>query len=238
MVFIRRRRATRRRVIRRRRLAPRRSGMFPRFRRMIGNIRPVFTETVNLGSVGFTYTPSGGPTNTFGGLLSCNMGLLPQLSQYETLYQKYRILRAQWTLVPNWTQYDQNSSNGITNALDASYWSATRIVYAISDSPGQVPPSTELQVLNENGCKIRMMNKIFKVSCRPVPDTEDTNGVSMSFRGKYINFVTATPGNIEHLGVRYFLTAPSVNVGSQAGIVDPPRWTVFLKLTFQLADPR
>jgi hypothetical protein len=203
---------------------------------MLYNPQPIFTETLSLGQVGMSYS-GGSAANTFGGVLSASMGSLPQLSQYETLYQKYRIMRAVWTFVPDWTQYDANSSNGITNGLDASYWSATRMVYAISDSPGISAPTTEVSVLQDNGCKIRQMNNILKIACVPVPDIQDANGVQMTFKKKFINFDTANP-NVSHYGVRYFMTCPAYNVGSGAGIVQPPKWTIFLKLTFQLSDPR
>lgn len=233
MFYPRRRKPTR--LYRRRRPAAARRRLAVS-RSIRSNPQPVFTETVSLGSVGMSYS-SGTASNTFGGVLKCSMGDITQLGQYETLYQKYRILKAQWTFVPDWTQYDANSSNGITNGLDASFWSSTRMVYAINDSPDQVAPTTEVSVLEDNGCKIRQMNNILRISCVPVPDTLDSNNVQMTFKKKYINFNTTT-GNVDHFGVRYFMTCPSYQVGSQAGIVNPPKWTIFLKLTFQLSDPR
>ena len=231
-MFVRRRKPVRR-VARRRPVARRR---MPMARSLRTNPRPVFTETVNLGPVGMSYGSSGA-SNTFGGLLIASMNSMTQLSQYEQLYTKYRILKAQWTFVPDWTQYDANTSNGITNALDASYWSSTRMVYSIQNSPGQTPSTTETSVLQDNGCKIKQMNNILKISCVPVPDVEDANGVQLTFKKKFINFDTAQP-NIDHYGVRYFMTCPAYNIGSSAGIIQPPKWTIFLKLTFQLADPR
>lgn len=232
--MIRRRRVVRRRPLRRKplglvRVNPRvsRARMF--------NPQPIFTETFDAGSVGMLYSPPTA-TNTYAGLLTMTISSVPQISQYRNLYQKYRILKAVWLFVPRWGSCDPNTAQaGI--ASNPTYWSQTRIVYAINDTPAQSVPSSESAVLQDNGCKIRTMNSMLKISHRPVPDLKDSNGAQLSLKQKYINFATGAQPDVNHYGVSYFLTCPDYSASSGTTIV-PPRWDVFCKLTFQLADPR
>ena len=120
--------------------------------------RPVFTETYT----GPVLTPNSG------GIFKFNIGDVPQISQYNNLYQKYRILRAQVILVPQYAQQDQNA--GEYNAGASTYAHGMgRFVFAINDSPGLVAPGSEASVLQDNGCKIRAVKTMLKMSCKPVP---------------------------------------------------------------------
>lgn len=193
-------------------------------RARIMNPQPIFTET---------YT---GPTiapNT-GGVFKFNIGDLPQISQYNNLYQKYRILRAQVILVPQYAQQDQNQ--GSYNAGNNVYaHGMSRIVYAINDSPGLAVPGSEASVLQDNGCKIRAVKTMVKMGCRPVPLYEDANGILLTLKKKWLNFqIPPAPANATHFGITYWYTQPFLGATPLLN----NDLISYVKLTFQLADPR
>ena len=233
-MFIKRRRVFRRRPLRRKPLALVRANSRVSRPRMF-NPQPVFTETFDAGSVGMLYSPPTA-TTTYAGLLAMTISSVPQIAQYRNLYQKYRILKAVWLFVPRWGGSDVNvAQSGIPS--NTTYWSQTRIVYAINDSPAQTVPANEAAVLQDNGCKIRTMSSMLKIAHRPVPDLKDSNGAQLSLKQKYINFATGAQPDVNHYGISYFLTCPDYTVTGGTTVV-PPRWDVFCKLTFQLSDPR
>lgn len=204
-------------------------------RRMLYNPQPVFTET-------FRLTADLAPNAGF--LLSANIGLIPQLTQYSGLYQKYRILKAVFMLLPTWTG-GENQNAAIYNTVSGNFPTipgvstagTTRMVSVIDTSPDQAVPVSEAAVLQENGCKIRFLDKMVKLSCSPVPDLKDSNGAQLTLTKKYINFATGNP-NISHYGIRGWITHPySLGTGS-FNIADTITYAVYCKLTFQLAEPR
>jgi len=206
----------------------------PRFalaRRMLFNPQPVFTETFRHSAIqlqnGFASS-----------VLGVTMDSVPQLSQYSNLYQKYRILKVLWTILPAQTSYDVS-----TTTFTSNYQSCPRVVYAINDSTPVLPggptiPPNEAFLLQDNGCKIRQGDKLIKISHRPVPQTMDTSNptsVGLNFRGKYISFPAGAQPNTTHWGVAISFT----NVGVwNAPVTVDPSYIVYCKVTFQLADPR
>jgi len=200
----------------------------PRF-----NPRPVFTETFRI----FTNDPLAPPyrmaSNT-GGVLSVKISDMPQIAQYNSLYQKYRILKAQFICLPQFvTESSDVNAAGYNGSLGLGNWGMARIVTAVNDSPAQLIPLSENDVLEDNGCRISTGKPKLVFTCRPVPDALDANGNRMSFKGKYINFNGAAGPDITHYGIRWWYTLP--NPGGN--IQDIP-YFVYVKLTFQLADPR
>jgi len=216
---------SRRRVARK----PRRVVRRPRVRRAlrIFNPSPIFTESFVLPKTGGQYTLD---PNT-GGILAVSMDNMPQLAQYSALYQKYRILKAKFICIPTWNtaSADVNSERPPGGLLSVGL---SRIVYAINDSPDQViAPVNEDEVLTDNGAKIACGSPKLVMSCRPVPNTLDSNGNKMSLRGKYLNFVST---NIPHFGITWYHSQPVQPVNQGFGVP----YLVYCKLTFQLADPR
>lgn len=209
-----------------RRKAPRRrfGGRRGQIRRMM-NPRPVFTET---------YTKASIVPNT-GGVLTFNINEVPQLAQYNTLYQKYRILKAKVIAVPQYAQQDQNA--GEYNAGNNAYAHGQgRLVWAVNDSPGLTNPGAELDVLKDNGCKIRPLRTMVSMACRPVPLYEDNNGILITLKKNWINFQTgpSAPADPKHFGITYWYTQPFLGQTAQLN----NDLQVYVKLTFQLADPR
>jgi len=205
----------------RKRLTKRKTRRNPRVSRsLMLNPQPVFTETVYAGTIA---------PNT-GGVMKVNINNIPQIAQYNTLYQKYRILRAGWTLIPQYSGSDINqASYNAGNNVFA--WGMGRFVSVIDDSPAQVPPASENVVLQHNGCKIQPVRTMIKLSNRPVPNTNDANGNAMTFKNKYLNF---NQSGIDHFGIAYWYSQPFVGTTSLTN----NELHVYVKVKFQLCDPR
>lgn len=191
---------------------------------------PVFTESFALPSQtgGAQYIL--GPNS--GGVLSVTIDDVPQIAQYNTLYQKYRILKAKFICIPthNTASADVNAQLPAGGMLNAGL---SRVVYAINDSPAQtVLPGSEAQVLEDNGCRIVCGSPKLVMSCRPVPNTNDALGNQMTFKNKYLNFHAGF--NQPHFGITWWHSQPVLPGGAGYGVP----YLVYCKLTFQLSDPR
>ena len=187
-------------------------------RRMLYNPAPVFTET---------YLAQTITANSAFSLVS-TIDQVPQLAQYTALYQKYKILKAQWLIMPEFTGGTEQNRAVANVVAPIPSVGTSRVVFAINDTPSQVPPASEAVVLQDNGCKIKFLDRKLVIHNRPVPNTLDANGVQMTFKQKYINF--AVP-NVAHYGVVGWISQPLI--GST-----PTNFYVYCKLTFQLSDPR
>lgn len=184
------------------------------------NPRPVFTETFIHSTI----------TQNTGGVMTFTMTGIPQVGQYSNLYQKYRILKAQLILLPAYVAHDENVA--VTNAAAGQPWTGLgRFTYAVNDSPNVAAPANEAVVLEDNGCKILPFKPKLTLSCRPVPDLLDANGVRMTLGQKFINFNPGQPDAV-HYGISWWYT----QYGGGAATTNPVQ--VICKLTFQLSDPR
>lgn len=201
--------------------------MAPSRRLIVLNPKPVFTETFKISDI----APNSG------GIMTFNMDDVPQLSQYNNLYTKYRILKAVATLLPNYDGQDQNSAQyniGVANAYASGM---SRIVFAVQDSAASLAPTSEADVLKDNGCKIRPFSnkQIVKMSCRPVPLATSAGAIVVEQKRKFLTFDPAGgTGNAKHYGITYWHTQPVL--GQTPTAVNS--LAVYVKLTFQLADPR
>lgn len=190
------------------------------------NPAPIFTESFALPKTGGQYTMD----PNAGGVLSVSMDQMPQLNQYSALYQKYRILKAKFICIPTYN----SAAADINSELPAGAMTTaglSRIVFAVNDSPALPAPVNENAVLVDNGCKIVCGSPKLTMSCRPVPDTLDSNGNRFTTRGKYQNFSAI---NATHFGITWWHTQPVAPGGAGYGIP----YLVYVKLTFQLSDPR
>lgn len=208
-----------RRIVRRRRVV----------RGIRANPQPIFTETFRL--------PENSVEPNTGGNFLFTMAQVPQLLQYVKLYNKYRILKASIMLLPSYAEQDQNS--GEYNAGASTYaHGMSRFVHAIQDTPNAPLPASEDDVLQMNGCRIRPVRHKLGMICRPTPNLKDATGASLTLRGKYINFLNTPTGplgpEIVHSGISYWYTQPSLGTTPQLN----NQLFAYVKLTFQLADPR
>jgi len=197
-------------------------------RSMMYNPQPVFTETYKSTALSFG-NPS--PAAGIGFLLTANMDGISQLAQYSNLYTKYKILKVKFLLIPNFTMSDQNAA--LFNLSQGTMSVAqTRIIYAYDNSPAAAGPASEQDALEENGCKIKLLKDKLSIPCVPSPDTKDANGVEMTLRNNFINFAAQGP-NINHYGVKGWLQQLFNNQPQFLNDI-----SVYVKVTFQLADPR
>lgn len=192
-------------------------------RALMFNPQPVFTESYALpnGEVQYAMNPM------TGGVLTANMFHVPQLAQYSNLYQKYRILKAKFICIPTWST--ESSDPQVASTIGLS-----RIVYAVNNSPAIVAPASEAVVLQDNGCKIICGKPKIVMSCRPVPNALDANGIQTTLKSKFINFSAVAANNAPHYGISWYHSQPGTSVPTGNGVP----YLVYVKLTFQLSDPR
>jgi hypothetical protein len=149
-------------------------------------------------------------------------------------------------LLPTFNQYDMNVANyNNQHTIDGSgtpptngWTGVPQFAYAINDSPNQVKPADLQAVLEDNGCRVRMLNKKMTIRFRPVPQNELVTGVYETERkNPFINF-DLSGGAVapQHFGVAWACSLPGVNRGADSQL----RFTcaVYYKVTFQLKDPR
>lgn len=203
-----------------------------KFARAVLNPQPVFTETYKLNQ------PGGNQPYTLisnsGGVLSVRISDLPQVAQYSGLYQKYRILKATFICLGRFNALSADINSASYNqSIGAGNAGMSRLVMAVNDSPAQVVPANETQVLTNNGCKIYDGKPKVVISCRPVPNTADANGNLITMPRQYIQFNVGGP-DIPHFGIAWWHTMPFLG----AVMTAQNDYEVYVKLTFQLADPR
>jgi len=197
------------------------------------NTMPTFTETWAAAPI----TTSG---TTVGGQLVLTGTSIPQMADYSALYRQFRILRCQWILMPRFQSIDPNTLN-YNSSISAPTTNNGRFVYAINDTGGLVNnPASELEVLQDNGCKILSSTRHspIKISHKPVPQLNVSStalfNVYMNKKDQWLN--TDSPGNngsgtgVTHGSVTYFLTVPGTT--GSATIFD-----VYCKTTVQFKDP-
>lgn len=186
------------------------------------NPNPVFTETANIGTWG---------ANT-GGIQTFNISQVPQIAQYSNLYQKYRILKATLIIVPHYASTQDQNAAQYNLSVGLSQFGLGRLVMAVNDSPSVVAPTAENDVLQDNGCKISAVKHVNRISCVPVPNLLDSNFNVMTVKKKYLNFNASNP-NPAHYGISYWYSQPLTGTPTVQNLLN-----VYVKLTFQLSDPR
>lgn len=197
------------------------------------NPQPVFTETFRLGSED-PLRPLYQLDANGGGVLRVRIDQMPQIAQYRALYTKYRIIKAKFICLPQFVTQNSDVNAAIFNStVPSDGIGMGRIVTVVNNSPQQINPINEDDVLEDNGCLIHTAKPKIVVSCKPVPELLDANGVVLTQRMKFINFNGPASPDVYHNGIRWWYTLPSLAATSR----NIPYY-VYCKLTFQLADPR
>ena len=212
--------------------APRRRAMarFPRYRNLLSNTSPLFTETWDAGPL----TIAAGTTTLSGGF-NMSFSSLPQASQYRNLYRQFRILRNTWILLPRYSEADVNGA--------PLNYQMGRMAYAINDTAGQTNPATELAVLESNGSRVVNTNRRLTITHVPI-SIQDVGINSVIASNVYRNqrrqwFNTANASNqgsgesVLHGFISWFITQPAGSSGN-SGIV---LYDVYCKTTVQFKDP-
>lgn len=160
------------------------------------------------------------------------MDMLPQLTQYSSLYQKYKILSVTYLCLATWNTEASEINAAQANLATAVTYGQGRIVHVIQSSPGVPLPVNEDSVLTCNGSKVITAGPKFQITHKPVPNLLDSSGTqATNVKSPFINFVT-TGFNVEHGAVNWSYTLPSSNPALD------PLYAVYAKITFQLSDPR
>lgn len=199
----------------------RRRGMF--------NPMPTFTETADFGPGQVSPV-----TGNFLGQLTCSLQSIPQVGNYRALYNQARILKATYILIPNYNEFSQGTDVGLTT-LPVS---APRIAWAVQDTANVPTPTSELDVLTDNGSKIRQFVKPIKITCRPVASLSEAimTGIGAyagtNQKAKWLTF-DGSGVAVPHVGVNLCVTQDFHNTANP-----PIGWHVYAKITFQLRDPK
>lgn len=223
------RQARRARPVRvKRRLAKTRSGFSGR------GVR-TFTETF---SAGQWFGNAAGK----GALIQCKMDDLDEVNQYSALYTQYCIKKMKVIIVPNYTSFDRNTATQ-NNLLSPNipYYGTTRIVSSVQDSGNAATPGSEIEVLDDNAAKIRMLgSKPVYMTCYPKPLLKQAspNGdtsLLVATNQKANQWIGFDGGGsaVVHNGI---VTWTTLNVGGYAG--DLPVGDYYIKITFSVRDPR
>jgi hypothetical protein len=195
-------------------------------------LRPAqtFTETISAGFVN---------ANT-GGLFTASMNSVPQRTNYANLYRQFRINKLTVLIVPRFTAQEQNQLQANVAPGIIAY-NQPRITYAINNSADQAAPTSELQVLEDNGCRMKVIDgKPFTLSCVPVANigqqkqnslTLDTVGVSK--RRQYLSFDEGL--DVVHNGIAFWVSQAD-STGSY--FRQPTAFDFFYKINFSVRDPR
>lgn len=199
-----------------------------RRRRLAFNPMPSFTETYN------------GPqiVANAGGQFTARISDIPQIADYQALYNQYRINWIKVIVIPDFgvgdpNTYNQNFVGGVPAVANS------RIAWAINDTPALANPVNEAEVLTDNGAKIRTLQSKWSCSFKPRPDKftgDAAGGPGVAVREKFSQWLSfADPvvpaNNPIHRGVSYWISALAAGGGTQA-------YNVYYKVNFSLRDPK
>lgn len=185
-----------------------------------------FTEVLDAGEL----------DSNSGGTFKVQFDSIPQYQEYSKLYRQFCIKKLQVMLLPIYTDAEINTALGTLN------YQATRVAFAVNDTPQLTTPVNELAVLEDNGAKIVLGHRKITMNCWPKPDLTMTSPgiVSNSYVGvrqrKAVWLNTDAPGqaysgvSISHGGISYWVTNQPANM-------PVPVFKVYYKVTFAMRDP-
>lgn len=213
-----------------------------RLRRALGKGQPTFVETYNKALDNLSIPVGTG----LGKYFDVKITDIPQIADYADLYTQYRINWVKVMLLPNFNgmSADGNSAayNNSLGATGPASVGMARIVYAVQDSPDQQTPASELEVLQDNGCKIKSIGSKWSCSFKPVPNIQQgVTGMSTTIavknnRNSWFNIDTVTKGNNpDHGGVKVYITVPG---GDPAHTGFAMSYICYYKVSFTLRDPQ
>lgn len=184
---------------------------------------PTFTETFKVDPITYNETSAGNSTSQ----LINFIGQVPQIADYTNLYNQYCIRRVTAIFVPAYNTSDLNVPASIPVAIP-------RMVYAIQNSAIPLNPTTESDVLQDNGAKIRMFDRPIKVSWRPQPATAlaQVAGGFAAVNTRGLKWFTTTDTAVVHQGLALSFTNDVPITGN------PVLAQVYIKMTFSLRDPK
>lgn len=205
--------------IRRKRRFPLRLGAAGRLRRFRNISRvaatssqPIFSEMYKMDEI----------TAGTGGTFTFSMSQVPEHANYGVLYRNFRILKAQVLIIPN-----HNVSEVTVSPVGLG-----RFTFAVNNSPNVPDPTTEADVLVDNGAKVKMLTRPMKINCTPYAQlTQGVLGGGTTFTSRSKQYLDFDSGQTTpHKGISWWYS----NNGSGANQTAQ----LYYKVTFQLRDPR
>lgn len=202
-------------------------------RRVVYNAQPSFVETLQAAPL----------TTNQGGIFTVSFNSIPEHAQYTALYKQFRINSLEVIVVPRFNAFEGNQfQSNVTGPPIAPGISMPRICFAVNNSAGETLPTSELQVLEDNGCRIKMLtgSKVLKMkTTAPVANVGVSDygaaiphTVAENKPGRWLDIDSAV--DIQHYGISYWVTGGfGPSGGGLAYIAD-----VFYKVSFTLKDPR
>lgn len=192
-------------------------------RRGITAYQPSFSETFYGGVIGATQASGGA-----GGIFQVKFNQIPEYQNYVNLYNTYQIRSVQVLLIPT-----QPVNTQVAVPVDPP-----RITFAVQSTSDFSAPTAELDVLNDNGCKIRLLQKPLKIRASMRPQlslTDNTSAVQVavtqtSKRSQWLS--TGTKGvDVEHSGITWW--CKQNYAAAQASEIN-----VYYKVFFAMRDPK
>lgn len=207
-----RRRNARRPARRLRRKVYRRKPAFKRNR--IARIYHKFKRIVDLGEI-TAYTSATTPY-PYSKAFSFQLSDLPNLSEYQALYDQFKITGVQIQLIPKVMMTTQGSSTGTPNMVGYG-----QLVTALDFDDASFPTSKESLLQYENA-KVSQCGRIHKRFLKPrIMDTifrnSGTTGV-MSTRPGWLDLETAT-AEVPHYGCKVWIDAPANSAGTTSSSI-------------------
>lgn len=178
------------------------------------------------------------------GKFMVKMSDIPQVQNYANLYQFYKILKVQAIIIPKFSNADPNSAQ-YNVSIPLATWENCRITYAINDATNDLAtPTSELDVLEDNGCKIRALTRPIKINFRPkaaLDGTDPTSSALIAQQTKYRPWLgfgpddnNFQPGDAPyHVGVDWVVSCDNTSTTEFLDVAD-----VYFKVTFVCKDPR
>lgn len=221
----------RRRFVAGRRRRVKRSGLRRGRRLGIYNPMPTFTEVLPLANVSLQPTGVGTSAQALG-IWSITPSQIPQIANYAALYNQIKIKKVKIMVIPQYNSYDPSGPSGA--AVNPAV-SIPRLTYAVNDTSSLIPPTSELDVLTDNGSKTRMLTRPISITFRPVPslgESISTGGfAAVNQKNRYLT-TNASGLSVPHYGVSY-------SVWRDYEVSDPLSCAaVYARVTFTLRDPK
>jgi len=220
---------------------PRRYARKPRFNRRrpwmrarVGGRRRMGVSNMRT----FTECLAAGPlyTNT-GGVFKCRLSDIPQHSDYGALYSQFAIRKLKVVLLPRYGASEPNAALAGLTAIDIQN---TRMAFAVNDSPAKQIPTSEIEVLEDNGAKVVVGHKKLTITCYPKPDLGqiDLNSAAVvatrTKKLQWLNFDNATTArngeSIQHGSISYWITGSSALAQYEC-------YDAYYYITFSVRDP-
>lgn len=214
-----------------------RRGAAGRIRRAM-NPMPTFVETFHKPEDNVLVGAGGGTGSVF----KVKISDVPQWQQYLALYKQYRINWVKVTLIP---QTDGSAADvnayGYNFSIPLSGQGMGRIAWSIQDSPNVGAPATEMEVLNDNGAKVRPLKSMWSQAFKPVPDLAMTGTAAQRVYTKsrfrpFMNFDTESANNPLHGAVQTYISLPGFQ--GPSGPASFQTYNCYYKVSFTLRDPK